>query len=136
MDRRFLLKNFKAETNAVTGPTIVTTSFGSFARVNGHGGTAGGKTVPVTFSWDITDFTPDTHIIIEVTEDAYFNRIIERRDLSKANGEPRPSSQVIINLKENMYFWRVYPRNGNSQKPATLLYPFGILLVETNAKKK
>jgi class 3 adenylate cyclase len=137
LDRRFLLKNFKAETDAATGPTIIMTSFGSFARVNGQAG----KPVPVTFSWDISDYTPDTHVIIEVAEDAYFTRMVEKRDLGKTIGEPRPSSHITINLKENMYWWRVYPSNGNSrtegsQIPATLLYPFGILLVEKNAEKK
>ena len=131
LDRRFLLKNFKMEAPTEPGPIITITSFDTFARAHA----TSGKTVPVTFSWDISDYTYETHIIIEVSRDPYFKHIVERRDLGQSSGEPRPSSQVVFNLKKNTYWWRVYPTNGKNPNPATPLYPFGILLVEINEKK-
>ena len=139
LDRRFLLKNSKTKINPaidpeagpVKNPVIITTSFGSFAWIHGNPG----KTVPVKFSWNISNYTEDTHVIIEVANDPYFTRIIEKRDLNKSIGEPRPSSSIPVPLSEGTYWWRIYPATGSNTGPVTLLYPFGVLVVDTHAKK-
>jgi len=119
-------------------PVIKMTSFGSSACVHGPAG----KRVPVFFSWNTSNFSPGTHVIVEVSEDQDFNSIIEDREVMG-------TLSVSILLDTGTYWWRVYPA-GNSgsvepqrlvpvsggQEPIGLAYPSGVLVVDTNEKER
>ena len=109
---------------AVKVPEIFITSPGSSALVQGQYGRA----IPVLFIWNTSNFTLDTHVIIEVAEDRDFNQIVEERDI-------RSGVAVIILLEYGLYWWRAYPANANSRKPASREYPSGVLMVDTDAEK-
>ena len=99
-----------------TIPAIAMTSFGPSARFL----TEPEKTVPVVFSWNTSNFNPDTHVIVEVTMDRGFTRVLETKDISGA-------VTASVSLGSGSYWWRVYPANGGSREPATPMYPYGTL---------
>ena len=101
-----------------TNPMIAMTSFGSSARVLG----AAGSSTPVTFSWNTSNFNPDTHVIVEVARDRSFGNIAGSRDVTG-------SSSVSIPLDNGNYFWRAYPAAGGSTAPVNQSYPSGTLEV-------
>jgi class 3 adenylate cyclase len=106
-------------------PRITMTSFGSEAWVQGPPG----KSVPVFFSWNVSNFDSDTHIIVQVADDKSFTSIVEDRDLSG-------TLSVSVPLEYGLYWWRVYPAKGGVREPANREYPSGVLMVDKNAKVK
>ncbi|MCL2373681.1 MAG: HAMP domain-containing protein [Treponema sp.] len=106
-------------------PMIKMTSFGSSARIQGPAGTR----VPVFFSWNLSNFAPDTHVCIEVAEDQDFNSIVEDRELAG-------TLSVSIPLQAGTYWWRAYPARAGSREPVVQSYPSGTLVVDTDAKER
>jgi hypothetical protein len=87
-----------------TNPAIAVTSFGPFARVlAGADGTA-----VAAFAWNAVNFDQDTHVILEVSRDRGFSRIVQTRDVSGA-------SSVTLALETGEYWWRAYPVQGDSR---------------------
>ena len=99
-----------------TEPMIAMTSFGNSARVLG----ISGEPSPVNFSWNTSNFKPDTQVIVEVARDRNFRNIVTSRVVG---GE----SSVSIPLDNGNYYWRVYPVNAESRNPVNHLYPSGTL---------
>jgi len=106
-------------------PEIAMTSFGPTAWVLGSPEEA----IPVFFSWTVSGFSPDTHVIVEVALDQYYKNIVEERDVSEG-------ISVSIPLKLGLYWWRAYPVNGESRTPLIQNFPFGTLMVSSNEKEK
>jgi len=94
-------------------PVIAMTSFGSSARVLSEEG----MPVPVMFTWNSSNFTPDIFVIIEIARDGGFNNIIE----SSGSG----SNSALISMENGNYWWRAYPTAGSG--PLTQMYPSGTL---------
>ncbi|MDR1389871.1 MAG: FecR family protein [Treponema sp.] len=92
-------------------PAIAMTSFGSNARIF--------KTdnAPVRFSWNSANFTPDTRVVIEVSLDTGYSRIVETQTVS--------GTSASVFLPQGSYFWRAYPVEGGSTEPAGRMYPSG-----------
>ena len=96
-----------------TRPVIAMTSFGPAARIIGKPG----QTVPVTFSWNTSNFTPDTRIVVEVALDSNFNRIVASEITNR--------DSIVLNLGHGNYKWRVYPVTGETRAPSNSMYPSG-----------
>jgi len=98
-------------------PAIAVTSFGSSARFLG----VPGETFPVTFTWNPSNFTPTTHVIVQVAADSAFTRVVETRDVN--------TDAVSIPLENGTYWWRAYPAKQGSREPVNARYPSGTLAV-------
>jgi hypothetical protein len=85
-------------------PAVAVTSFGPFARILAP---AGG-TASAVFVWNTVNFTPDTHVAVEVSRDREFSRIAQGRDVWEA-------SSIAVPLEIGEYWWRVYPVQGASR---------------------
>jgi hypothetical protein len=94
------------------------TSFGASATILG----APEEAVPVSFSWNTSNFNPDTHVIVEVFADRNLNRLVQARDVTGGTSTEIP-------LESDQYYWRVYPANSGSAEPANWMYPKGTLEV-------
>jgi hypothetical protein len=117
--------NEKPEIKSGHDPMITMTSFGPSAWVHG----AGGKTVPVFFSWTMHNFNSGIHVVVEVARDPDFTNIVQDRDLSG-------SASVLIPLENGHYWWRAYPANHGAREPVNSMYPCGTLKVDTDANSK
>jgi len=98
-------------------PLIAVTSFGYSARVLGEAG----RTIPVNFTWNTTNFTSDTHVVVEISRDGSFNNIA-------ASAESGGSS-AVVHMEGGSYFWRAYPVTAGSGGPANNIFPSGTLEV-------
>jgi hypothetical protein len=97
-------------------PAIAVTSFGSSARFL----CPPSGTVPIIFTWNESNFTADTRVIVEIAQDRAFNNIIATREASGV-------SSVSIPLGSGNYWWRAYPATGESRESANPMYPSGTL---------
>jgi hypothetical protein len=88
-----------------TNPAIAVTSYGPFARILG----SADGTASAVFTWNAVNFSPDTHVILEVSQDRGFSRIVQTRD---ASGD----SSVSVPLLTGEYWWRAYPVQGDSRE--------------------
>jgi adenylate cyclase len=100
-------------------PVITMTSFNNEVWIQGPPG----KTLPVLFSWEMTNGSYNTRVFIELAGDRDFNQILERRKISDA-------ASVSIPLQNGLYWWRVYPVIGKGKKPANPVFPSGVLEVD------
>ena len=100
-------------------PAIAMTSFGYSARIMGQAG----QTVPVRFSWNSSNFTPDTYVIIEVALDGDFSNVVRTTESS--------GSSAVIQMDGGNYWWRAYPAIRGSRESASLMYPAGTLEIIT-----
>jgi hypothetical protein len=91
------MQSFTKDGAVNTAPVIAVTSLGSAARILNYGGEA-----PVHFSWNASNFSPDTVVVVEVALDRAFNDIVERRQVQGENS-------VIISLENGSYWWHAYP---------------------------
>jgi hypothetical protein len=84
-----------------TSPAIAVTSFGHSVRILG----SAGGVASADFAWNTINFGPDTHVILEVSRDKGFSRVVQTRDISGA-------SSVSVPLETGEYWWRAYPVEG------------------------
>ncbi|MDR1105468.1 MAG: FecR family protein [Treponema sp.] len=96
-------------------PLVAVTSPGTFSRV--YGGP--GEKAPVDFSWNTSNFTGETRVIVEVAEDRKFSRVVETRDV-------RGVSSVSVPLEAGSFWWRVYPAGAGG---VSAVYPYGAVEV-------
>jgi hypothetical protein len=101
-----------------TDPLVAVTSPGNFSRV--YGGP--GEKVPVGFSWNTSNFTGETRVVVEVAEDRKFSRLVETRNV-------RDVSSVSIPLGTGSFWWRVYPAEEGGEEPESSFYPYGAVEV-------
>jgi hypothetical protein len=97
-----------------TSPAIAVTSFGSFARILA----SADGVASVVFSWNTVNFGPDTHVILEVSRDRRFSRIVQTRDV-------RGASSVTVPLETGEYWWRAYPVQGDNRESPRRGYTSG-----------
>jgi len=76
-----------------------------------------GETAPVVFSWNTSNFRPDTRVIIETALDGNFTRIVKTAEESGVS--------AVIPMTTGSYWWRAYPVSGGSRQPANTMYPRG-----------
>jgi hypothetical protein len=88
-----------------TSPAIAVTSFGRFVSILGP---AEGE-ASADFTWNAVNFGPDTHVILEVSRDRGFSRMVRTRDV-------RGASSVSVPLETGGYWWRAYPVQGNNRE--------------------
>ncbi|MDR2021317.1 MAG: FecR domain-containing protein [Treponema sp.] len=88
-----------------TSPAIAVTSFGRFASILGPAEGA----ASAVFTWNAVNFDADTYVILEVSEDRKFSRIVQARDIHGA-------SSVSVPLETGEYWWRAYPVQGDSRE--------------------
>ena len=91
------------------------------------------ESIDIAFSWNEFSFEPDTYVIIEISGDSRFNRLVESRIVSGGIMESENAAPIQIPLAYGNYWWRIFPAYQDSRQPLNQFFPSGALEIRHTA---